>query len=193
MVNHYSKGESYPEKYFNKIFKKENIQYEKFYRTGLYHIDIAILNKSIAIEIDGEQLYLDERIIESDKRKDKFLKENGWDIIRIRWSHFQKMSKLEKRKYIKDLFLYIESSVNKPIIKLKESNNYCECGKKIYKTSKKCNKCASFERRLKRPSYEELINEVNKTNYSSTGRKYKVSRVSIKKWIKEYKKNKISI
>ena len=88
LLNHHSKGESYPEKYFNSIFEKSDIRYKKFHRTGLYHIDIAIFDKSIAIEIDGEQHYVDSRIVESDIRKDKHLKEEGWDIIRIRWSKY---------------------------------------------------------------------------------------------------------
>jgi very-short-patch-repair endonuclease len=72
-------------------------------------IDIAIVNKKIAIEIDGEQHYLDPKIIKSDKRKNKFLTENGWNIIRIKWSDYQKFNKIEKEDYINKIIDYIKS------------------------------------------------------------------------------------
>ena len=34
--------------------------------------------------------------------KDIFLKDIGWDVIRIRWSEYQKMNKNDKEKYIND-------------------------------------------------------------------------------------------
>lgn len=187
LLNHYSKGESYPEKYFKKIFDKSGIKYERYYRTGLYHIDISIFDKSIAIEIDGEQHYVDPRIVESDIRKDKYLKEEGWDIIRIRWSKYQKLNKEEKEKYIENLFSYINGSNTKPMIKNKE--NYCSCGVKIYKTSKNCKICANFKKQtIKRPPYNQLLKEIEETNYSIVAGKYGVSDNTIRKWKREYEK-----
>lgn len=108
LLNHYSKGPSYPEKYFDEIFN-DKFEYTKYYQISLYHIDIAIVNKKIAIEIDGEQHYLDPKIIKSDKRKNKFLTENGWNIIRIKWSDYQKFNKIEKEDYINKIIDYIKS------------------------------------------------------------------------------------
>jgi very-short-patch-repair endonuclease len=190
LLNHYSKGESYPEKYFTEIFDKYNIKYDKFHRSGIYHIDFAIIDNGVAIEIDGEQHYLDEKIKGSDVRKDKFLKDKGWDVFRIRWSYYQKLDREEKEEYIRDLIKYIEGSDNKPI--LYEKYNKCECGAKISKRSKKCSKCASRNRFLNesknRPSYTQLLEDIKNTNYTSTGNKYGVSDNAIRKWIKMYEK-----
>lgn len=44
------------------------------------------------------------------------------------------------------------------------------------------------QRKVERPLYEELTNEVKKHGYSATGRKYGVSDNAIRKWIKYYEK-----
>jgi len=55
-------------------------------------------------EVDGEQHYLDKRIIEHDKIRTMKLSDNGWTLIdRIRWSHYQKLSKDERKAYIDKL------------------------------------------------------------------------------------------
>lgn len=101
-LNHYSKGESYPEKYFSNIFDIYNIEVFKQYPISIYQLDFAILDKKIDIEIDGEQHYTDKRIIESDKRRNEFLYKEGWKVIRIRWSHYQKLSQIDKENFIKE-------------------------------------------------------------------------------------------
>jgi len=67
---------------------------------------------------------------------------------------------------------------------IKSKENFCECGKKISKKSKSCNKCFSIINKKNRPSYGVLINEVEKHGYSATGRKFGVSGNTIKKWTK---------
>lgn len=64
---------------------------------------------------------------------------------------------------------------------------YCECGEQITKDSKKCKKCFDIEqRKVERPSYEQLIQDIRETNYIKTGKKYGVSDNTIRKWIKKY-------
>jgi HNH endonuclease len=48
-------------------------------------------------------------------------------------------------------------------------------------------KISESQRKVKRPPYEQLQNEVNELGYSATGRKYGVSDNAIRKWIKFYK------
>jgi hypothetical protein len=43
-------------------------------------------------------------------------------------------------------------------------------------------------RKVERPSYENLKNEIKQIGYSATGRKYGVSDNSIRKWLKTYEK-----
>lgn len=101
-LNH-SSVESYPEKYFNEVFIKEGLNFERYYRVGLYELDFALVDKKIDIEIDGDQHYLDPKVSEVDKRRNKYLIDNGWTIIRIKWSDYKKLSIEEKKEYIKRL------------------------------------------------------------------------------------------
>ena len=98
LLNHKSKGESYPERYFREILEKENIKFIQEKQESLYSIDFAI--NMIDLEIDGEQHYVDKRIVESDKRRTKYLEELGYVTIRIRWSQYQKLNKSEKEQFV---------------------------------------------------------------------------------------------
>lgn len=86
----------------------------------------------------------------------------------------------------------------------KEKYDHCSCGGKKRIESKKCFECCKKPisiiskdkivrskqdtRKVERPSYEILLSEVKEIGYSATGRKYKVSDNSIRKWIKMYEK-----
>lgn len=104
LLNHHSKGDSYPEKYFKDIFDKYNIKYEQnYYKLG-YFLDFAWPDKKMYLEIDGEQHYLDKRIVEHDKIRTNNLLNEGWICVdRIRWSEYQKMSLEEKEKYLESI------------------------------------------------------------------------------------------
>lgn len=68
-------------------------------------------------------------------------------------------------------------------------NNCLICGKNIDKDANYCQNCYRIiSRKVKRPPYEQLIQEVRELGYSATGRKYGVSDNSIRKWIKFYEK-----
>ncbi len=158
LLNH-SRNESYPEKYFGEIFEKSNLGIVKSYRIGLYELDFSIPNKRIDIEIDGEQHYCDEKIVNSDIRRNRYLEDLGWDIIRIRWSDYQKIeSKSKKTKYLNGIFSYINGLIDKkPTVD-------------------------------DRPSLESLLKDTDELGYAGTGRKYSVSDNTIRKWIKHHRK-----
>lgn len=65
---------------------------------------------------------------------------------------------------------------------------FCKkCGKQITKYSKTgfCVKCSQVnQRRVIRPSKDELIADINSLGYLATGRKYCVSDNTIRKWLK---------
>lgn len=44
-------------------------------------------------------------------------------------------------------------------------------------------------RKIERPTLEQLLKDIEDTNYVQTGKKYGVSDNSIRKWIKNYKIN----
>ena len=100
--------------------------------------------------------------------------------------------------------------------------HYCECGnEKKSKQIKKCDICRKIEkekkeklnqekmnkyggltnnqiygyekqRKIKRPTYEQLMIEIKTTNYSAVGRKYNVSDNTIRKWKKYYENGSIA-
>jgi very-short-patch-repair endonuclease len=191
-LNHYSKGYSYPEKYFEDIFNKYGLIYEKQLQISIYTLDFAIIDKGINIEIDGDQHYLDEVVIKSNKKRDIFLTENNWNVIRIRWSDYKKMKYVDKKDYIENLVNYI-NGLNKNLPKIINNNNYCiDCGIKINKKSKRCNKC-EYIKRIKtkekrkvenRPNKEQLLLDIKEFGYCGTGRKYGVCDNTIRKWLK---------
>ena len=78
---------SYPEKFFMKVIEKEinDKNYIHEYPCIKYSIDFAWADKKLAIEIDGEQHQRFEEYRERDKRKDKALAEEGWQVLRIAW------------------------------------------------------------------------------------------------------------
>ena len=97
-LNHYSKGPSYPERYWKKIFDKARLNYVEQYQIHTYQLDFALVEEKIDIEIDGDQHYLDERIIKSDKRRNQYLENLGWTVIRIKWSDYKKLVDKQDRK-----------------------------------------------------------------------------------------------
>jgi very-short-patch-repair endonuclease/transposase-like protein len=163
LLNHSSK-ESYPEIYFRELFLIENIEVESKFRVGLYELDFCIPSKKIDIEIDGEQHYYDDKIKESDLRRNNFLIENGWDVIRIRWKDYKKLSLEERTNFIGDLRKFILNiSSLKPSIDIKKNKkgyDLCFCGGCKTIKSKLCRSC--------RPKKSNPPNRVkNKKKYFS--------------------------
>lgn len=101
--NHSSK-ESYPEHYFSEYFKTNNIEVIEQYSIHSYHLDFCNIEKKIDIEIDGEQHYVDHKIVAHDEKRNAYLQSLGWTIFRVRWSEYQKMSDESKA----DLLLKIK-------------------------------------------------------------------------------------
>ena len=97
-LNHYSKGRSYAEEYWKVVLDSNNLVYEEQYQIGKYQLDFAFPELKIDLEIDGDQHYLDKRIIESDKRRNTYLEELGWTVIRIKWSEYKKL--IDKKQFV---------------------------------------------------------------------------------------------
>lgn len=94
------KRKSIAEEYFDRCFPdlKQN------YHVDRYFLDLANPDKKLYIEIDGEQHYNNQKIIEHDTERTKRLEELGWICIkRIRWSEYKKLSKDEQISLIETL------------------------------------------------------------------------------------------
>ena len=87
-MSRWNNESSYPEKFFMKVIENEfeDKNYQKEYPFGIYSLDFAWVEKKKVIEIDGDQHKRFEEYIERDKRKDQFLKDNDWEVLRISWN-----------------------------------------------------------------------------------------------------------
>lgn len=67
---------------------------------------------------------------------------------------------------------------------------YCKnCGTIITKSAEMCIECThTLARKVERPSYEELKQDVSRMSMCAVGRKYGVSSNAIRKWLKKYEK-----
>lgn len=82
LLNHSSKR-SYPELLFEKALKNANISgWISAYRNGIYEYDFAFPELKLDIEIDGST-HKTQKVINIDKRRDKWSKEEGWTVIRF--------------------------------------------------------------------------------------------------------------
>lgn len=194
---------SYPEKIF--LEKLKELKWDQKYLIVReksifpYFIDFAFINEKVAVEIDGSQHNLPDRI-KSDKKKDKLLMDDGWKIIHITAKIINE--DIDKAIFEIKKFLYEHNNYKKVGIFYSKFNKkkrkdkikkQCMCGKEISNKSNSCIKCHSNEnRKVERPSYEQLIKEIDKLGYLGTGRKYGVSDNSIRKWKKYYENTNIS-
>lgn len=198
LLNHHSKGDSYPERYFEECLKGSS--FVKKHRILNYQLDFADLNNLIDLEIDGQQHFSDTKIFEHDKKRNLILQELGWKIIRVRWSVFSQRSKEEKAKIIDAIIsnrqiddpsvLILESASNPDKIanyfqkqEKKKRESFCKCGEPKFVTSKRCQKCYSLSiRKFNRPSPLELAELVKNKSILSISKNLKISQGSFRKW-----------
>lgn len=91
---------SFAEQYFDTCFPnlKQN------YHVDRYFLDLANPEKKLYIEVDGDQHYNDQKVVEHDKVRTARLEELGWKCLRrIRWSEYKKLSKEEQESLITEL------------------------------------------------------------------------------------------
>lgn len=103
LLNHYSKKQPYSEKYFLEVIENECIDLKYHLQVGLYQLDFYNEEIKFYLEIDGEQHYTDQRIVESDQRRNKYFEKMGWVGMRVRWSNYKKLSLTEKKKVIQSI------------------------------------------------------------------------------------------
>jgi len=152
---------------------------EKFYA-----IDIAIIEKGIGLEVNGNQHYNNDKTLKDyyQKRKE-LIEEKGWKLYDI---HYTKVydnifiTNLVKKIKGEDINLDLDFQ-----LKEKKINKCVDCGSKIQYKSKRCESCEKINRRkTKRPDYKALVKDVKELGYTGTGRKYGVSDNAIRKWLK---------
>lgn len=178
-LNH-SHKESYPETYFKPLLKDFIFQYQ--IPGTLYCADFANPIEKYIIEIDGEQHYVDSRIVNHDTIRNNKLTELGWNVSRIRWSSFQKLQSIEKEEIIRELN-------NHKIVDFTElidnSIKCIDCGKAIQSRSTRCIACNNkiLNNSLQKfvISKEDLIELLKDYSMCAIGRKFNVSSNAVKK------------
>lgn len=141
-------------------------------------MDFAFEEDKIDIEIDGDQHFLDDRIVEHDIKRNTILSELGWTIYRIKWSEFKKLDFLSKQLIVNSIldktFIisncsylhtsnYNSDSVYHSKVKSKNIATCIECRTPIYKTSNRCRSCDAKHRAVYKidwPTPDELLNMV---------------------------------
>lgn len=80
---------SYPEEWVIGVIKNEglDISYIREYPFHRFSLDFAWVEKKKCLEVDGEQHEKDTEQKNRDKEKDKLLKEEGWQEMRVSWKY----------------------------------------------------------------------------------------------------------
>lgn len=125
---------SYPEKYFSGciIKNKLNEQYTilEQVQASKYTLDFVFVELKLDVEIDGSQHFYKKKVIESDKRRNEYLINNGWKVYRIAWSDMVKNSQKEINEFL-DYLKNIHNNTNR-FYKIEDIKKE----KKIYKKQK---------------------------------------------------------
>lgn len=156
-----------------------------------FSIDIALPDKMIALEINGNQHYeRDGQLKPYYQERHDLLVSAGWNVFEIHYSACFNLEKwaefvetLRNSEIVKefDYFTYTPRNIKKLI---------CDCGKKISRSSSLCGKCAAkklgLKRRIERPTKDELLKLIWTIPMSILCKSYKLSDKAIKKWANDY-------
>ena len=176
-----------------------------------FSVDIALPDKKIAIEINGNQHYENTGILKPYyQERHNLLVTHGWIVYEIHYSmcfNIEKLTKFseilqnnivvsnfdygnytppsKKEKPIKIPRIRKEKVVKIP--KLPKPISYCECGNRKTYISTQCDTCYRIRsRKVIRPSKEELIELLNKLPVVQVGKIFNVSDNAIRKWKRAY-------
>ena len=207
------KNMSYPEKCFKKILEDNGLDKKyliyREYSVFPYFIDYAFINEKLAVEIDGSQ-HLEEDRKNRDEKKDALLLSKGWKILRIAANEVTH----DGTKALKAVLDMLEESIaqydtvgilkapNTRVKKYSTLKTKAELIKKVGilrapkvrqkavrgedGLSDKQRKANIAQRRVERPSKEELSQLLQESSFSAIGRAYGVSDNAVRKWCKYY-------
>lgn len=185
-LNHRHK-ETFPEKYFKEVLPCFYPNYP--IPETLYEADFANPLTKTIIEIDGEQHYVDPKIVSHDIKRTRELESLGWKIIRIRWASFKRLKLEDKQKIVNNLNEHSISNFN--ISDFIPPPRICVCGKVMKdKRQSHCRECSDIIRGLKsrkfNPSKEELVNLLKEKPMTEIGKMFGVSDNAVKKRCKKF-------
>lgn len=65
------------------LFQESNLNFQPQFTIGQYIVDFAFKNQKLVVECDGDYWHGSDQQKAKDRRKDGFLKKNGWQILRL--------------------------------------------------------------------------------------------------------------
>lgn len=156
-----------------------------------FSIDIALPDKMVAIEINGNQHYnRDGTLKDYYKEREELLESVGWKVYQLHYSMCFKIDKLESLLLnLIDSPLKIDFDYRHytKTVKDKKSGTCIDCGEKIYSDAKRCVVCAGIKcRKVIHPDKETLHSLIWSTPLVELGKLYGVSANAIKMWCKRY-------
>ncbi len=202
LMNHYSKGDSYPEKYFIECLAGTN--FIKKFRFDSYELDFANVEMGVDLEIDGGQHITDKRIAEHDIRRNSYLVERGWKVIRINWPKFQELSKENKTLIVSSIinlnpFIceavsvfgfenanYISFKVTREEKRKRIPKLFCACGEGKESKAKQCGKCYIRPTKIIWPLPQDLQGLLWEKSTIEISKDLGVSDKSIEKFCKKH-------
>lgn len=204
---YHDKFKSKPCENFKKILTDNNIKFIEEYSNfeeRRFSIDIAIPEYKIGFEINGNQHYnKDGTLKDYYQKREEYLNGLGWTIYQIHFSVcfdskvvlnlYENAINGTHKIFDFDYDTYLIDKLNKKVKRYRKIKK-CNCGIEISYSAKRCKKCNQIsQRKVERPTYEILIKEIKELGYVGTGKKYSVSDKAIKKWIRNFEKEKIAL
>jgi hypothetical protein len=191
------KCKSEPCERFKDFLKSKDISFIEEYQPEIdsrfFSVDIAIPDKMIAIEINGNQHYERNGLLKPYyQERHELLENHGWDVYEIHYSACFNLDKLDEfvskmktssKKIEFDYFNYVPKSN-------KCADKSCECGKSIRYYSNKCKSCNDTHNTINRrnsnaPSKEELEKLIWEYPLTKLGKMFGVSDNGFRKWCKK--------
>jgi very-short-patch-repair endonuclease len=174
--------------------KENNINFVEEYQPiedRFYSVDIAFPHIKLAIEINGNQHYnRDGSLKEYYQQRHNLIESQGWEV---REYHY---ASVYNEEWLNTIITKLSN--NEPLLdsdkvifeKKEQRKYYCACGGEMTSRAKSCRKCmGKIMRKVERPPYEKLKQEIEETSYVAVGKNYGVSDNAVRKWVKFYENN----
>lgn len=188
-----TKFKSVPCQLLKKELTKHGIVYVEEYEPledRYYSIDIAFPHIKLGIEINGNQHYKkDGSLKQYYQERHNNIEDSGWELKEYHYTSVYNSvwmdSLINSLKRNKPL-----AESDKVHFEKKEKKRYfCKCGNETKTNSDQCVRCSHIKnRKVERPSYDQLKKEIEETSYVAVGKKYGVSDNAVRKWVKNYEK-----
>lgn len=190
-----NKKKSVPCESVKEYLKSLNINFIEEFQPEIegrfFSIDIALPDKMIALEINGQHHYESNGDLKPYyQERHNLLEKAGWKVFEIHYSSCFKFEKWQE---------FIEMLKNSPEINEFDYFNFipkntkpnwtlCSCNQKLKrKTAKLCQECSRIKsRKVLWPSKEELEKLIQEIPMTRIGKMYDVSDNAVRKWCKSY-------